>query len=157
MSSDLEVRRAVSPATGQVVDLDAKTEDLAQVLDDTREMEYKLRYFKEAVSAEVLRRMDRQAEWTMREGEYELRSISPAPKIDWAGDELALVLDELVAEGRIDQGAKEAALETEISYKPKARGLNALLKLGQDVASRLLPHRAEAERKRYVTVRRLRP
>jgi hypothetical protein len=142
------------PVTGEVLQLDAPTADLAQALDELKELTSRIREVRERIDEELLRRMDAKARWTVREGGFKVTAPSPAPRAEWDGAELSVVLAELRGLDLIDYDAAQAALETEVTYKPKARGLNALLKLGGEVAERVGACRSEVEPTRRVTVKR---
>jgi hypothetical protein len=138
----------VIPGTGEAIELAAETGELARALEEIRALESALREAKRRLGAEVLSRMDAAASWTLRAGGLELRGESPAPKIEWDGAALALTLEALVEEGKIAPEAAQAALSVEVSYKPQARGLSALMKLGGEVAEKVGAHSREVERDR---------
>jgi hypothetical protein len=129
VGTGLTERRVIEPATGQVFSLDASEGNLAFALEEAREMERKLYAFRKKVGKELLARMDRQGEWTMRVDGFIVKGESPAPKVEWDGHDLALAIGDLVMQGKIDQKAAEAAVEEVRTFKPKQRGINALLKL----------------------------
>jgi hypothetical protein len=143
------------PVTGEVLPLDAPTVDLARALDELKELESRLKEVRDRIGEEVLQRMDAKALWTLRtEDGFKLSAPSPAPKAEWDGPALALALVELRGLDLIDYEAAVAALETVVTYKPKAAGLNRLLKLGGEVAERVGACRVMVEPVRRVTVKR---
>jgi hypothetical protein len=142
------------PFTGEVLPLDAPTADLARALDELKELTSRIREVRERIDDELLRRLDKNARWTVREGDFKVTGTSPAPKAEWDGAALSVVLAELRGLALIDYEAAEAALETVVSYKPKAAGLQRLLKLGGEVAERVGACRSEVEPVRRVTVKR---
>lgn len=144
MTTDL----VVVPGTGEAIALNAPSEALAQALDEVRELERELRVAKQAVGAELLRRMDTQAKWTMRTDNYEVRGESPAPRTEYDVEQLMEVLDGLVNEGLLSSTAASAATTTTVSYRVSQRGVNALLKLGGEVAARIAACAQEVERVR---------
>jgi hypothetical protein len=142
------------PVTGEVLPLDAPTADLARALDELKELTSRIREVRERIDEEVLRRLDAKARWTAHEGGFKVSAPSPAPKPEWDGRALALVLAELRGNALIDYEAAEAALEMVVAYKPKAAGLNRLLMLGGEVAERVGACRVMVEPARRVTVKR---
>lgn len=63
---------------GEILDLRAaSTERLAQCIDEMNELRARLRDVEEIVARELLNRMDRQALWTVRVGDYEIKAASP--------------------------------------------------------------------------------
>lgn len=144
----------VQPATGEVIDLRAPSVDLAIALDQVRDLESKLREVKGEVGGELLRRMDQAREWTMREGDYELRAPSDAPKEEWDVDRLVVVLTDLVDKQLITSSAMDAAVEQVIEWKPRAKGLNALRK-SPALAEAIDGCKTEvSNERRYVSVKR---
>lgn len=152
--TDLARTHAVHPVTGEVIELDQPSGDLAGWLEEIRDAESKLRVFKRDLQDAILARMDRDASWTLREGDFEISGDGPG-RVSYDGDELAEVLAGLVEEGLISAQAAEAACETVTTYKPKARGINALRKLGGSVAE-VIDSLAEPvpEERRRVSVKR---
>lgn len=145
----------VSPTTGEVIELSAPTDALAQYLADVREAELLLREAKRLVSREITSRLDRIASWTLRlEGGLTVKTQSPAPSEEW--DALAARSDllQLVDEGVLGVEAVDAAFEPVVTYKPRKAGINALRKLGGRVVEILSAHSREVEKERYVSVSR---
>lgn len=146
----------VSPATGEVLALDAPTEDLAGWLVDVRDWEAQARDAKRVVTAEILSRLDRGASWTAHfpDAGIKISGDSPAPVEEWDGAELRTFLLDLVDEGVITVEAVDAAVQTVVTYKPRKAGINALRKLGgraQEVVDALC---RTVERDRRITVTR---
>lgn len=156
MTADIQTLDSVvlNPVTGEVINLaNAPLADVARLLDEVRQLETHLRDLKRTVSEHVLAGMDRQASWTLRGGGYELRSSSPVPAVTYDAAALHAALLELVDQGALDRSAVAAAVQEIVDYKPIARGINALTKLGGIVADTIAQHRTEAPKQRYVTVR----
>lgn len=130
----VQVGKAVHPKTGEVYEI-ARCSDgnLAELLDAFKEAHSQLREFEGAVKGEVLTRMDRDAAWTIREGGYKVTGESPN-LTEYDPDKLLEVLRILIREGLITAEAAKAALGQEVTLKPKKKGINALLKLGGQVA-----------------------
>src|SRR3954469_1475188 len=90
------------PVTGEVLALDAPTADLARALDELKELTSRIREVRERIDEELLRRMDSKARWTAHEGGFKITAPSPAPKAEWDGAELSVVLAELRGLNLID-------------------------------------------------------
>jgi hypothetical protein len=155
MAEALVPRQVALRSTGQVVSLDLPSDDLAQFLWDVRGFEQELRTAKRQVGDELLRRQDADASWTTYTNSFEISGSSPAPKVEWDGEMLNRILGELLKEKLISADAVLAAIERVITYKPKPKGLNALMKLGEGIKERLLAARSEVEKTRYVRVERV--
>jgi hypothetical protein len=145
----------VSPRTGEVLTLDAGTDQLAGLLADFSEHEAVVKESKRYVQDELLRRLDSAAQWTMHvEGGLKISAPSPAPAEEF--DELALreSLLQLADDHVIAIEAVDRAVEPQVSYKARKAGVNALRKLGGRVAETVDAHARSAEHKRYVRVER---
>lgn len=146
-----------NPMTGEALELTASEEDLAAAIDAAKEMEGRLREFKSAISDELLRRMDHEAKWTIRPGRYKVEGSAP-PAPDYDAEKLLPVLTRLVREKLITPGAAHDALERpKAPLKVKRRGINALLKLGGEVAAALAECQVEVTKPRSVSVKIERP
>jgi hypothetical protein len=149
VSTDL----VVHPATGEVVLLDAPTDTLAGTLAAIREAEGEMRTFKQILTGELLRRMDAEATWTVRAGDFTVEGDSPKPKTEYEAEKLYIALSEFVDSGVISQGALEQAVEPVRTYKAKQAGLNKLLALGGLIAETVERHRTEVPRDRRVRIK----
>lgn len=160
MSADLEPRTpdipaVMDPQTGEALVLaDAPTDSLAGFLDHVREIETNLREQKKAVTAEIIDRMDREAKWTGEVGDYVIKGDGPTRPTEYDAEALHAALLEYVDAGAITDAALEAAIERTFTYKAKHRGLQALTKLGGDIAAVIHEHSREAEKDRRVSVKR---
>jgi hypothetical protein len=160
MSAELTVQTptmpaVVDPRTGEAVVLaEAATDTLAAFLENVREVESAFREQKRAVSREILDRMDREARWTGRVGEFEIKGDGPTPPTEYDAEALYWALDEFVAAGVITDQARDEAVERVEVFKAKARGIQALRKLGGGVAAVIDRHAREAVRERRVSVKR---
>ena len=155
MSTELAPRFVIHPATGEKLELDAPDDQLALALDSIRTLEGQLRDVKSALGAELLQRMDQQAAWTMHvPGVGKVTAPSPKPTIEYDGPALREALLELADQGLITQGAVDAAVETVVTYEPRARGITALLRLGGSVEAVVASFGTETQRTRYVSVKR---
>jgi hypothetical protein len=121
-------QKVLNPITGEVVALSDPADRLAGFVEDVRDLEARLRFAKQAVAEEMHRRFDRERKWSLTEGDFKLSGESDAEKWEWDAEALDRVLDRLVQIGKITPAAAEAAVETSVSYKVKAQGLNALRK-----------------------------
>lgn len=156
MSSDLATTRVPVPGTGEVVDLAGPTDDLARVLAEIREHEQELRTLKSILAEEVHRRMDTEAKWTQRTEHFEVKGESPE-RVEYDPEALSKTLDDLLEVGAISLGAADAALEEVTTYKPRVRGLNALIKLGGEVRERVEACQRPVDKPRRLSVKRLGP
>jgi hypothetical protein len=156
MEQALEPRREVLiPYTGETVDLASSPDKLAAVLYEIRDLESRLREAKGELTEELLKRMDANARWSDRFGEFQVTGKSPEPTTEYDGERLFDALRALHDQGHISLEAAEAALEKETTYKPRKRGINALLKLGGEVAEAIKDCEVEAEpKRRYLKVER---
>ena len=156
MSTELDTQpiTVVSPRTGEVLELDSSTEDLAGYLADVREYESLLREAKNLVQRELLHRMDRAAKWTERVPKYKLSAPSPKPEEQWDGATLRARLLELVDTGALAIEAVDAAVETVVSFKIRKAGVNAL-RAQDGAAARIVDELVTTvEKDRRVTVTR---
>jgi len=149
-------------SSGELIDVrEAPTDRLARFLDEAAELVSLIGEARAQVDREVLRRMDEEATWTARAGDFELRAPSPEAGMAYY-DEQALeeVLDGLVERGLVSEPAAAAALEveTKVERKPRQGGIKALLRLGGEVAEAVAAceRRREEPSRRSVRVRRRR-
>lgn len=149
----------INPDTGELTSLEEiPTPALARVLGFVQHsIDLHLRGLYEAkrvLGAEIIDRMDRGGEWTIRAPGVEVRAPSPeAGTTQWDVLKLERILDELVEEGLLDRSAKARAVSQEIALKVQSRGVNALLKIPV-VAERIAAARNyEAARERKASVR----
>lgn len=143
------------PITGEVLDLaTAATDELAAYLANVRDLEHRLRDHKKAAQAEVLKRMDSEATWTVRVGDWKLTGASPSPKVVYDAQGLQADLRQLAADDLVAPAAVERAVETVTSLRVSQAGINALEKLGGAVAEVVARHRREEPRDRRVAVSR---
>lgn len=136
---------------------DADLEQLAAFTLDADHLAGLSREAKTIVSDELVQRMDKRGKWTVREGDYTLKSSSPTAGTEkYDNETLAASLARLVEEDLIDQEAAEAAIEwvqpppPAPYWRQKAAGIKALLKLGPRVAEAVLSARVEVEPPRRV-------
>lgn len=123
----------IHPNSGQMIDpRTAEPAELADYVLAIRDWEARARTAKSMVSHELLRRMDADAEWTIREGGFKMTGASPEQYV-WDPDKLREVLKELLSEGKITAAAANAAMKREVTYKPVVGGIKKLLKLGGEV------------------------
>lgn len=142
------------PDTGEVIDLrSASASQLAEWLTAIREWESKTREAKSLVSIELHERFDRAAKWSIREDGFLVSGESPE-RIEYDPALLRDVLGTLVDANSITPDAADAALKREVTFKPSKRGINALLKLGGNVADAINGCRMEVTRPRRITVKR---
>jgi hypothetical protein len=160
MGSDLAVQAptmpaVVDPRTGEAVVLaEAATDTLAAFLENVRDVESSFREQKRAVTVEILARMDREARWTGRVGDYEIHGDGPTPQVEYDAEALHQALGEFVDAGIITEHAREEAVERVQIFKARARGIKALQKLGGGIAEAINRHARDADRDRRVSVKR---
>lgn len=130
----------VHPSTGEVLDLGAPTEQLARWLVEARELDEAMRSEKRRVVAELLSRMDREARYTLRIGDLELKGDGPEPPTEYDAQELREALTEFVDGDVISQEALDRAVEPVVTFKPRANGLKALLRQGGELAETINRH-----------------
>jgi hypothetical protein len=149
------VRRMVTqidPETGELLEPVSATEllggdaavianrmpddELAAFIDAARGFKSELGIAQGAVSREVIRRMDDAAHWTIDLADFKVSSDSPDR---YVYDEAAVyrLLAKAVRSGTISPDAMKAAVKREYVYKVQRRGLNALLKRGDELAEKL--------------------
>ncbi len=145
----------IHPATGEVTDLNGPIETLAHWLADARELDREMRIEKQRVTDELLARMDREASYTLRAGDLEIKGDGPKPPVEYDAVELREALQEYVDAGVITADALERAVERQpITYKPRAQGLQALEKLGGGVVQAIQRHsRPKDDYQRRVSVK----
>lgn len=152
---DGQVAGLVNPVTGEVAPLDDPLA-IADWLIFAADWQGALKQAQQLARAIVLQHMDRSASWTLNRPTGSLSAPSPVAgnsKDQWNGDTLADTLAELVRAGVITDEAAAAALKTETTHTPVAKGISALLKL-PDVAPYIEACRVEVEPKtRGVTVK----
>lgn len=131
-------KQIVDPLTGELLVLGELSVDrLALGQKQIQLFEERLRDVKRAIADEAHRRMDSSAKWTLEADGWKVAGEAPG-KVDYNPERLKDALDLLLEDGRINQEAYDAAIEEVVTYKPKVRGIKALLKLGPDVAELIL-------------------
>lgn len=144
----------IHPQTGEILDLAAaENAQIASWIESVKEWEVNARGAKQLASEEIHRRMDRAACWTLRDGDYEIKGQSP-DRTEYLIDSLQVALRNLIAEGLITEEAAQAAVKREVTYKPAKRGINALLKIGGEVAEAIRACEVPDERPRRVSIGR---
>jgi hypothetical protein len=125
MSTDIATtsRDVVDWKTGEVVNLDdATTEQLAELVTNLQDVRRALAETEQAVSAELVDRLDRDACWTLRVGDpkdgrqWEIKAASPtAGSSVYPPDMLETELRALVARGTITADAAAKALRRQVT------------------------------------------
>lgn len=137
----------INPDTGELTALeDIPTPALARVLGLVQHhIDANLAALYEAkrvLGAEVVARMDRSGEWTVRAPGVEIKAPSPAAgSVVWSAEKLEEILDRLVEEGILDRAGKQRAITQEIVLKVDKRGIAALMKIPA-VAERIIEARS---------------
>ena len=119
----------INPATGEVLSLSEPTEVLGGWLLEVREQEQRLRAEKLAVARELISRMDSEASYTVRVGQFELKGDGPETPTEYEALELRTALQEFVDGGVITPEALDRAVEPVTTFRARAAGLNALKRL----------------------------
>lgn len=138
--------------TGEFLSINSPDSALGRCLAEIREFEALLREQKKILTEELLSRCDRRASWTVYEDGVKISGSSPAPVETWDGAELYSALWAFVDAGVLSEEAVNAAVGIETIYKPKKAGIQALRKLGGDVAGTIDGLAQEVEKDRRVTV-----
>lgn len=131
------------PMTGEVVtlpgmDLSVSDIELIELLQLSREFRVAVvEHWETPAQNELLKRMDRNAKWTIHSGDFTATGSSPAPIIHWDTDALARVLNDLVGEGLIDKDLAIRAVEVTVAYKPQTGVIKAIRKLSPEIAERI--------------------
>ncbi len=123
-----------NPVSGEVISLADPTDMLARFVADLDDLRQRLETERSQVNTELLERLDKNATWTFQAGGYKITAPSPDPGVEYDGGRLAAALANLADRGVIDTHAYEAAVDCTLVCKAKKRGINALLKLGGEIA-----------------------
>lgn len=155
--SELEQARPTSvmdPLTGELVELDAPLEVLAQAIDDVNQRISMLKAFKGDIDVEILARMDHNGLWTEHAGEWKIKSVSP-DRTEVDAERVAQCLRPFVnVPGGISEKAYEQAVWSEEIWKSDRRVLNRLKKLGGKIKAAVVECEVPVKGKRYVQVTR---
>ena len=149
---DRQVVRLVNHSTGTLVDLNGSNDHLAEYLQQSKRIREHLRDRERIVEAELLHRMDLQAQYTIHTTVGKLTAPSPQPVEEYDGLALRTDLLEMVDEGLLSVEAVDRACPVEVSVKVSKRGVGQLRKLGGRVAEAVDRHRTEAAPRRSVRV-----
>lgn len=114
----------IIPPTGEVVALDAPTDELAAAIALVQTLEADLKDARSLLRDELIRRLDHENRRSAQIGAWLLEADAPSKAYD--PSELAELLAELVDAGKISQAAMDAALKREVSWKPVKRELSKL-------------------------------
>jgi hypothetical protein len=128
-----------NPATGEVLDLTgAETVDLAAAMTGLADLRADLRTYEQAIEREILRRLDRDATWTLRVGEptadRQFEITAPSPTAGTEGFDartLQAELEQLIERGTITEQAAAGALARTLTVTvevPFGHDLDALAK-----------------------------
>lgn len=149
--------KVVIPHTGELIpDVTALTSrDVAARIDEIKALVESAQAAKRSLDAEILRRLDKRRDWTLREGEFEISAPSDALVLSVDIDGFRAALQTLVGEGVIAVEAALAAIKRKpVEFSAPAKGVRALLK-NPEIAARLGDVVREVKNeKRYVTVKR---
>jgi hypothetical protein len=144
----------LNPQTGELLELlKAGDGQLGDYLDAVRDWEAMARVAKGVVSAELHRRMDAGAKWTLSAGDFEIVGQSP-DRVEYDVGELRAVLRELLEKELISRDAALAAVKREVVFSVSKRGVNALRKIGGEVAKAIDAIGHEPATARRITIKR---
>lgn len=115
------------PATGEQIDLvAAAVSDLAELRDLIRQAEEDQRIAKQALDAELHRRMDFEDLLTLHAGGWTITG-KPAVSAEWDIDKLEVELKALVDAGDLSEEAARRALKPVVTHQPMAGALKKLV------------------------------
>ena len=121
-----EQRAVIDPASGEVIQLaEATTTRLAALIDDSRDLESRVREMKRAVTGELCRRLDDEATLSVRLGGWKVTAQNPEVTA-YDGPALFDALHALVDQDIITLAAAEKAVEITTDYLVHANGVKAL-------------------------------
>ena len=115
----------VIPPTGEVVALDAPTDERAAAFAQVTGLEADLREAKAQLRDAIVARLDHENRRKAKVGPWHLEVDAPAQR-DYEPDELAVVLAELVEAGKIGKVAMDEALKRDVRWKPAKREIAKL-------------------------------
>lgn len=116
----------VHPATGELVALDAPTDQLATWLDSFRDLDGASRTAKTALTDELARRLDHEGRASASVGEWKLAVTSPSA-VKYDADRVYGILKAAADAGEISHAAAEAACPPIGKRKTAKRELDRLL------------------------------
>jgi hypothetical protein len=123
--------------TGEQVALaDATDEQIAVWIDRISELQSVAKERRAEANRELVGRMDRSARWTINAGGWKVSAPSPAPDTQW--EDPAGLWRELVELDDLSVDAVDAAVESEVVWRVRAAGINALRKLGRLDVNRVI-------------------
>lgn len=134
----------INPSSGeQVVLSDASDDQLGAFIDAISEWTSRASEAKALASAEMTRRMDRSATWTIHTQRWTFKGRSPAPATVYTdAEKLSAGLHRLADAGEITHEAAAAAVEveTKTTYSPKHGKLVAVSKASAKAARLVKRH-----------------
>lgn len=141
------------PHTGELLALDATTDDLAAAIAQIRDHEAQTAEARRQLEDELLRRLDHENRRSADVGGWHLQA-DPPNRTDWDTEQLAIALAGLELAGVISPAAAEAALPRKVERRPDKRELTKLLNLLDDEhAQALREAQRPSARRRRLTVK----
>jgi len=141
----------VVPVTGQLLSLDAPTNELCEAFAQVRRLELELADARLVVARELTTRMDHENVRRFAAGDWQVEVDAPG-RVDWDADLLFHILGEVVAEGHISADAAERVVPTYRKVAVRELGkIKAVLP--PDVATRLDEASTLSGRSRRVVVK----
>lgn len=150
METDAPIGQEIAiPQTGELLPLDAPSDQLAEAVARMRDLEKELSRVRGIVGGELARRLDLENMRSVRVDNFKIKV--GAPGVDWNTDQLAGVLDELVEEASLTTGAMDRIVFLE--RKVSIRELNKLLpNLNPEQAARVRACSTPSKRARVASV-----
>jgi len=120
------VEPILNPTTGELVDLTATTDRLAEWLDAFRELDALSRRAKTAITEELAGRLDHEGMASYSGGGWKL-SVNRADSVKWDADAVYKILEAAADAGEISHGAAELACPPTGKRKIAKRDLDRVL------------------------------
>ena len=155
-----QARAVLDPVSGEVVELDAATERLAEFRDWLGDVKRRIDEALVEVDREITARLDADNRRSDKVGAFKVETEAPYVAV-WDIARLGVALEALVQAGKLTRSAAEAALEPQPPPPPKARAAE-LKKLLAHVDPEVVEaiercRHAETRQRRRVTVTRTAP
>lgn len=145
-----------NPATGEVISLEATTDVLAATVDDLKDWQRRIQSVIDAVSEELVARLDQENVRSAPVGDWEIKTVAPT-RTDFDPERLSAALAGLVETGAIsgDVARRTVKCPPLKDWKVDRRELGKLLNHSNPVVVEAVRACGESvPQRRYVTVRR---
>ena len=121
----------IMPGTGELVELTAPTNTLAQHLSAFRDLDTESRRAKNLIQEELIRRLDHEGKASFTAGEWKLSATAPGAT-EYDGDLAYAVLMRAVERGILSETAAEDTCPPVVKRKAQKRELDRIAKLLPD-------------------------